>query len=104
MADVPLFRVGLHVEDPPQSLWIGLSETGPCELDGLIGTDGFLDRLQTKALAPQIALYTDHEESLLTMDSVEPPKVSVATIERHDGLFLQGCSVQELDIAHVARC
>ncbi len=40
----PLFRVGLHVGDPPQGLRIGLAGTGSCEHNGLIGTDGLLDR------------------------------------------------------------
>jgi len=40
----PLFRFGLHVGDPPQGLRIGLSGTSCGEHDGLIGTDGRLDR------------------------------------------------------------
>jgi hypothetical protein len=38
------------------------------------------------------------------MDGIEPPEVGVAAIQRHDGLFLQGHGVQELDIVHVAWC
>jgi len=39
-----LFCVGLHVGDPPQGLRIGLAGTSCGEHDGLIGTDGLLDR------------------------------------------------------------
>ena len=38
------------------------------------------------------------------MDGIESPEVRVAAIQRHDGLFLQGHGVQEIDIVHTARC
>ena len=99
-----LFRFGLHVGYPSQGLWIGLPGAGARENDGLIGTDGFLDRARGRTPAPQIALGPDDEEGRLPMDGVESPEVRVAAIQRHDGLFLQGNGIQEIDIVHTARC
>jgi len=82
-----LFRFGLHVRDPPQGLRIGLPAAGARENDGLIGTDGLLDRARGQAPTPEIALGPDDEEGRLPMDGVEPPQVRVAAIQHHDGLF-----------------
>lgn len=98
--------LGLHVGNAAQGLRIGLSRSDAGQYDGLIGADArsLVHPACIEASEPKIAFGPDDEERRLPMHGIQATEVRVAAVQRYNGFLLQGNSVQEIDVVHVARC